>query len=206
MGPPPKEGDKSQRIELKLGQDFNTLSLGGSAKFDLPLVFVGYGITGKNEKYDDYAGIDVKDKAVLVLRHEPQQANPHSAFNGTKSSEHAPFSRKVSNAYEHGAAAIIFCTDQFDIDGNTSQLQKRWQEAVDQLAEDNAKFKAIAKPTSDEQQKHQEQVQKQVTEIQNRRQVEEGRGTRCCPSTARVPRAKVETFRSCSAAARRWRP
>ena len=101
---------------MKLGEQFNPLAIGGSGKFDLPLVFVGYGITAKDDNYDDYAGIDVKDKAVIILRHEPQQANPHSVFDGTKTSPHAPFRRKVSNAYEHGAAAVIFCNDEFDVD------------------------------------------------------------------------------------------
>ncbi|MCG8586582.1 MAG: hypothetical protein MI757_17910, partial [Pirellulales bacterium] len=76
-----EEGVKDRQIKLKLGEDFQTLTAGGSAKFDsLPLVFVGYGITDKDQGYDDYAGIDVKGKAVVMLRHEPQQNNPHSGF------------------------------------------------------------------------------------------------------------------------------
>ncbi len=113
--PMPTGGAKPARTELKLGQDFNPLALGGSGKFDVPLVFAGYGITDKDHGYDDYAGLDVQGKAVIVLRHEPQQANPHSAFNGTNHSFHAPYSRKLSNAYEHGAAAVIFCTDDYEI-------------------------------------------------------------------------------------------
>jgi outer membrane receptor protein involved in Fe transport len=34
----------------------------------------GYGITAPEYNYDDYAGLDVKGKIVLVLRHEPQEA------------------------------------------------------------------------------------------------------------------------------------
>ena len=150
---------RPRRIELELGKDFTPLAIGGSGKFDLPLVFVGYGITAKDEDYDDYAGVDVEGKAVVILRHEPQQANPHSVFDGTRNSRHAPFSRKVSNAYEHGAAAVIFVNDDFGVQKNFAAAAKRWQTAVDELAEANAKFKETEaddskKLTADDWKKH----------------------------------------------------
>jgi len=157
VGPGASPGE-AKRIELKLGEQFNPLAIGGSGKFDLPLVFVGYGITAKDEHYDDYAGVDVKDKAVVVLRHEPQQANPHSVFDGTKNSQYAAFKRKVSNAYEHGAAAVVFCTDEFDIRKTVDALRKRWRTAVDELATENARFKAIDKPTEADWKQHEQQV------------------------------------------------
>jgi acetylornithine deacetylase/succinyl-diaminopimelate desuccinylase-like protein len=156
-GPSGDEG-KPRRIELKLGESFNPLAAGGSGKFDLPLVFVGYGITAPQENYDDYAGVDVKDKAVIVLRHEPQQANPHSVFEGTEVSRYAPFSRKISNAYQHGAAAVIFCTDEFDIQKNLAALRKRWQAAVDEIVAANGRFQAIEKPTADERKAHEAKI------------------------------------------------
>ena len=36
-----------------------------------PAVFVGYGISAPDLGYDDYAGIDVKGKVLLALRHAP---------------------------------------------------------------------------------------------------------------------------------------
>jgi hypothetical protein len=126
--------EKPGRSELKLGQDFNPLSLGGSGKFDLPLVFVGYGITAKDKdlKYDDYADVDVKDKAVLILRKEPQQNNPHSAFNGTDNTQHAFFTRKIANAYEHGAAAVLLVNDSQEL----AKQQKAGKAAFDKAVED----------------------------------------------------------------------
>src|SRR5688572_23160066 len=90
MGPPEKnhlallspkaDSGEPKRIELKLGEAFNPLAAGGSGSFDAPLVFVGYGITANNLKrdgqdftYDEYAGLDVKGKVVIILRKEPQQ-------------------------------------------------------------------------------------------------------------------------------------
>jgi Zn-dependent M28 family amino/carboxypeptidase len=158
VGPPAEQGGQPRSIELKLGEDYNPLAIGGSGKFDLPLVFVGYGITGKDEKYDDYDGVDVKGKAVVILRHEPQQDNPHSLFDGTKNSEHAPFRRKVSNAYEHGAAAVIIVNDEFDVQKNVEALRNRWQAAVDDMSAENTKFKAIEKPSADDWKQHEERV------------------------------------------------
>ncbi len=150
VGPPADGNMDPRRIEMKLGEDFTPLAIGGSGKFDLPLVFVGYGITAKDADYDDYAKVDVKDKAVVILRHEPQQANPHSVFDGTRNSQHAPFRRKVSNAYEHGAAAVIFCNDAYDINDKLASVRKRWQAAVDELADVNDKFKKKQSPAAAE--------------------------------------------------------
>ena len=46
------------------------------------MVFAGYGITAPEYNYDDYAGLDVKGKIVLVLRHEPQEFDDKSVFEG----------------------------------------------------------------------------------------------------------------------------
>lgn len=151
---PSAEGGQARRIELKLGEGFNPLAIGGSGKFDVPLVFVGYGITAKKEGYDDFEGVDVKDKAVVILRHEPQQGNPHSLFDGTEHSQYAPFRRKISNAYEHGAAAVILVTDDYDVQKSVGGLRDRWQVAIDEIATANAKFKDIKQPSADEWQKH----------------------------------------------------
>lgn len=160
-------GDQAdvQTVELKPGEQFNPLAIGGSGKFDLPLVFAGYGITAPDEKYDDYAGINVEGKAVLLLRHEPDQANPHSVFNGTDHSVYAPFTRKVSNAYQHGAAAVVIINDEFDIKKNIERRMKRWQTAVDELTASQAKFKEIENPTPEQVEEQRRQVEKLLKEI-----------------------------------------
>jgi len=164
---PGKDSAEPAKLELKQGTAFNPMALGGSAKFDLPLVLVGYGITAKDEKYDDYDGIDVKDKAVVILRHEPQQNNPHSVFDGNSNSQYAPFNRKISNAYEHGAACVIFVNDEYDIKKTISTLEKANQATEEQIAAENKAFKAIEKPSADEQKKHEEKLNKLAADIKN---------------------------------------
>ena len=147
VGPPTAEAPDGQKIALNLEQEFRPLSTSGSGTIDLPLVFVGYGITAADEMYDDYAGIDVTGKAVVILRKEPQQSNPHSVFNGTDASAHAPFLRKLSNAYEHGAAAVILVNDEYGIRQNVAAQRVALQEALDKLAAESVALKELADPT-----------------------------------------------------------
>lgn len=97
--------------QLVSGHDYRSLMVTPSKPFDYPLVFVGYGITDKSRQYDDYARVDVRGKAVIVLRHEPQKHLAASPFNGTDFTYHAYLLEKVRNAFGHGAAALILCTD-----------------------------------------------------------------------------------------------
>jgi len=132
------------QIELTLDEDYSLLSVSGSGVLDMPLVFVGYGITAKAEGFDEYAGLDVRGKAVVILRHEPQQADPHSVLNGTQNSEHALFRRKLENARQHGAAAVIFCTDRFNLDQQLSDLKRQWQTVAERLATQQAKLEELS--------------------------------------------------------------
>ena len=107
------DGSQEASLPLKLGETFTPLAVGGSGVFDLPLVFAGYGITAPKQEYDDYEplGKRVASKAVLVLRQEPQKDNPHSVFNGNQATQHAALVRKIANASEHEAGAVVFCND-----------------------------------------------------------------------------------------------
>ena len=112
VGPPGPAGGP-RIVPLELGRDFTPLAAGGGGGFDLPLVFAGYGITAPAEKYDDYAplGAHVKGAAAVVLRQEPQKDDPHSVFDGNQASQHAALTRKVANASEHEAGAVVFVND-----------------------------------------------------------------------------------------------
>jgi len=74
------------------------------------LVFAGYGIVAPEYKYDDYAGLDVKGKVVLVLRYEPSQHDSTSAFEGALLTAHADLRRKAILAREQGAVGMLVVT------------------------------------------------------------------------------------------------
>jgi hypothetical protein len=75
------------------------------------VVFAGYGITAPEYHYDDYAGIDVRGKYVLVLRHEPQELDDSSVFAGKNFTSHAQFALKAVNAKMHGALGVLLVND-----------------------------------------------------------------------------------------------
>jgi hypothetical protein len=77
----------------------------------LDVVFAGFGVTAPELGYDDYAGLDVSGKAVLVFDHEPQEDDPKSIFNGTGFTLNANTWTKTQNAERHGAAAVLVVTE-----------------------------------------------------------------------------------------------
>lgn len=141
-GPPVEGGSEPRSWKLEAGKDFNPMAVGGAAKFDAPLVFAGYGITAKDLDYDDYAGVDVKGKIVIILRKEPEQKNPHSKFNGTEHTQHAPFTAKLSNANQHEAAGVIFVNDSHELTNRSQQERSSFDAIVDQIAKLRDEYKA----------------------------------------------------------------
>ena len=77
----------------------------------MPVVFAGYGISAPALRYDDYAGIDASDKAVLIFTHEPQENDPRSAFEGQTNTMHSTMMRKVEIARKNGAKAMFVVDD-----------------------------------------------------------------------------------------------
>jgi Zn-dependent M28 family amino/carboxypeptidase len=118
-------GPQGQQLELRLGTDFQVLGLSGAGKAAAPLVFVGYGITSKEAKYDDYQGLDVAGKIVIILRKTPRFENPHAPLAGpaavptpgrptraVSAAYYASLTTKLDNAERHKAAAVLFVNDQ----------------------------------------------------------------------------------------------
>jgi Zn-dependent M28 family amino/carboxypeptidase len=99
-------------LQFPFGQGFvpSRFSPSGEAKGDL--VFVGFGIHAPEYGHDDYAGVEVRFKLVLVLEHEPGERDPHSPFDGVVTSEAATPLRKALTAQERGAVGILFVADK----------------------------------------------------------------------------------------------
>src|ERR1039457_5531825 len=94
-----------QKRELKSKEDFVPFSFSSSGSAHGPLVFAGYGITADEFQYDDYAGIDVKDKIVVVLRYEPSSFAAKAGNQGM--TQHSQLVTKAINARNHGAKALV---------------------------------------------------------------------------------------------------
>ena len=93
-----------------LGHDFTPLAVSADGLEEGDLVFAGYGITAPGLGWDDYAGVDVRGKIVLVLGGDPRPADPASPFRRPDLYHYGERSHKVINAREHGARAILLVT------------------------------------------------------------------------------------------------
>jgi hypothetical protein len=63
-------------LDLRLGDDYmiSNQAQTDSADVDAPIVFVGYGIEAPEYRWDDFKGIDVKGKVLLVIVNQPHGA------------------------------------------------------------------------------------------------------------------------------------
>lgn len=77
-----------------------------SGDVEAEIVYCGYGVTAPELGYDDYKGIDVKGKIVLIEGETPNRSqNPDSIKMWYQHTLHA---NKLRNAYEHGVAGLLY--------------------------------------------------------------------------------------------------
>ncbi|MEQ8953938.1 MAG: M28 family peptidase, partial [Gammaproteobacteria bacterium] len=72
------------------------------------VVFVGYGINAPERGWNDYAGIDVSDKTVIILVNDPGYATGEpDLFNGNAMTYYGRWTYKYEEAARQGAAAAF---------------------------------------------------------------------------------------------------
>lgn len=142
----------NKKLDLKYGEDFvgNTPWFADKIKIDnSDLVFVGYGIKAPEYDWNDFAGLDVKGKTLLILVNDPGYATGDSdLFTGKAMTYYGRWTYKYEEAARQGARAAIiihetsaagypwavvrnsFTGPQFDLEANDlarSDLQfKAW--------------------------------------------------------------------------------
>jgi Zn-dependent M28 family amino/carboxypeptidase len=108
---------RDQQIALKEPADFRSLPVWQTPDIridDSELVFVGYGVVASEYDWDDYKGIDLTGKTVVVLPNDPQLPDPRdptkldeAMFKGRAVTSYARLEHKRSEARRHGAVAIL---------------------------------------------------------------------------------------------------
>jgi Zn-dependent M28 family amino/carboxypeptidase len=79
---------------------------------DSPLVFVGYGVDAPEQQWNDYAGIDVKGKTVVMLVNDPGfHAGDARLFDGKRMTYYGRWTYKFEEAARKGAAAALIIHD-----------------------------------------------------------------------------------------------
>jgi Zn-dependent M28 family amino/carboxypeptidase len=101
-------------LDLKLGEDYvtNNQTQTADADIDAPIVFVGYGIEAPEYRWNDFKGVDVKGKVLLVIVNQPPSKDP-KFFNAGTMTYYGRWTYKFEEAARKGAigALIIHRTD-----------------------------------------------------------------------------------------------
>lgn len=88
--------------ECRLGPDFVCRGLTGAGRVTAPVVFAGYGLARPDLGYDDYAGIDVRGRAVLAFKTPPAWTPAAGGWGD----DHLP-RPKAAVAAARGAVALL---------------------------------------------------------------------------------------------------
>jgi Zn-dependent M28 family amino/carboxypeptidase len=74
---------------------------------DAPLVFLGYGVTAPERKWDDYQGVDMHGKVAVVLVNDPDFETGSGLFGGRAMTYYGRWTYKYEEAARHGAAGVL---------------------------------------------------------------------------------------------------
>jgi len=91
---------EKERRNFYYGEDWRVQKFSGSGHFTTEIVFVGYGIHAPEKDYDDYAGVDVKEKMVLLSIESPTKLEE-------KFEEEAKIENRIKAAQEQGALGVL---------------------------------------------------------------------------------------------------
>lgn len=91
--------------------DADYVPLAGEGPTSAGLVFVGYGISAPKLGYDDYGGLDVAGKWVVMFRRTPRAGNTDRPFDPAPDSPYGSFATKLALAQAKKAAGVMFVND-----------------------------------------------------------------------------------------------
>lgn len=111
----PKDGGWEKEIVWEAGKDFFPLLFTDSGEAEAGVVFVGWGISAPDLGYDDYAGMDVRDKFVLCFRGVPDAAN-------TAYTLHDEHRTRMKTARDKGAKGLIYLYEEVSANPNGDRL------------------------------------------------------------------------------------
>jgi Zn-dependent M28 family amino/carboxypeptidase len=110
------DGAGEKRATLRFGDDFVawTKRVQPAIDVDADLVFVGYGVVAPEYGWDDFKGVDVKGRIIVVLINDPQVADPHDptrlddkVFKGKAMTYYGRWTYKFEEAAAKGALGCL---------------------------------------------------------------------------------------------------
>ena len=118
-------------LSLAYGSDMVVGSYRETARTDIKdseLVFVGYGINAPEKGWNDYAGVDVKGKTVVILVNDPDYASDSltGEFGGKAMTYYGRWTYKYEEAARQGAAAALIVHDDVPAAYGWSVVETSW--------------------------------------------------------------------------------
>lgn len=138
-------------MKLHFTDDFvaRTVRVTEKTGFDADMVFVGYGVVAPEYGWDDYKGVDVRGKVLLMLVNDPAVPDPKNPaklddkmFKGRAMTYYGRWTYKYEIAAEKGAAGI-FVIHQWDNKTNSGPAGYPWEVARGMMTVEN--FDLVAK-------------------------------------------------------------
>jgi Peptidase family M28/PDZ domain/PA domain len=148
-------GPDGKSIVLQQDVDFRPCSFGGWGTIQGELAFGGYAIDAKN--YHDFQGVDIKGKAVIVMRRGPRQNDSDGPFT-TRGDDSlgGDLRTKLSNAAAAGASALLIVNDPASVHKNAKDHEPRIRWATNRVVDAALALEKAAPGTSDDSQARQE--------------------------------------------------
>jgi aminopeptidase YwaD len=95
-------------VQFRVGEDWMPLGFSSNGSVTgANVVFVGYGITSAELKYDDYAASEAKDRVAVAFSGTPDDNNPHGPF-----ARAGEVRFKVAAARAAGAKALLIISSE----------------------------------------------------------------------------------------------
>jgi Zn-dependent M28 family amino/carboxypeptidase len=131
-------GGRGALLPLRYGTDmvlWTPRAAPAAALAHSDLVFAGYGIVAPEYRWDDYAGVDVRGKTVLMLVGDPGYATKDPGiFKGLSLSAYGRWSYKLEEAARHGAAGVLLIHDPGPLGFGWNAVKNTWMGAHLELA------------------------------------------------------------------------
>ncbi|NGZ88080.1 M28 family peptidase [Duganella aceris] len=95
--------------------------------FNAGLVFVGYGIVAPDQQWNDYKGVDLKGKILVMMVNDPQPtADQPNRFNGKGLTYYGRWTYKFEEAKRQGAAGVLLIHTTPSASYGWSVIQNSW--------------------------------------------------------------------------------
>lgn len=122
--------------QLKFGDDYVIWAAHKAKSVDLhnsELVFIGYGIEAPEFQWNDYQGLDLRGKTVVMLINDPPLPDPKrpkqldaSAFDGAAVSYYGRWAYKFQQAVRMGAAGALIVHDAKTASATWETVRNSW--------------------------------------------------------------------------------